>query len=474
VRLRLHRLSLLLIAFFVSIAPHAAASAQTTPAIVFTAAKEFNSEAWICGVDRFPLGASLWIRDSKGQRQLFPAFAASADANVSFDGTRILFAGKRRPTDHWQIWEASIDGAEPKQITNCKDQCVRPFYLPDSRMVFAERRSGRFVLETVPLDGARTSDGVRSSEGTRSPSSWHSPTSDATPLTFIPGNALPSDVLRDGRVLFEAAYPLGAGTKAELYTVYTDGSGVESYRCDHGGDRHSGKQITSGDIVFISDDALARFTSPLAHADPISAPKGQFASEIVQAGSGDWLLSWRPNAAQTFRLVQWKPGAPTFEALVQENGLNLLQPVLLASRPIPNRHPSGLHDWPNANLLCLNAYTSKYHLEPGSIATVKIYTLGPLGQPKLIGSSRVEADGSFFLHVPSDQPIKFELLDASGKTLKKEAGWFWMRRGEQRICVGCHTGPERAPDNEVPKVLLKSTNPVDMTLETAHTRTGGH
>jgi hypothetical protein len=460
VQLRLHRLSLLIAALLISGTSLVAASAQTKPTLVFTAAKAFDSEAWIRGGERFPLGASLWTRDNKGQHQLFPAFAASADANVSFDGTHILFAGKRLLSDHWQIWEAGIDGRETKQITHCKDQCVRPLYLPDSRIVYAERKAERFVIETAVSDGAHSSSSGKSSE--------------PTPLTFVPGNALPSDVLRDGRVLFEAVYPLGTGAKAELYTVYTDGSGVESYRCDHGADRHSGKQNNSGDIVFVSANSLSRFTSPIANADPITTPKGQFAGDVVQAPSGEWLLSWRANSSEPYRLMQWKDGARTLEAVAVQSGLNVLQPILIAPRPVPNRHPSGLHDWPNANLLCLNAYTSKYHFEPGSIATVKVYTPGPSGQPKLIGSSPVETDGSFFLHVPSDQPIKFELLDANGKTLKKEAGWFWMRRGEQRICVGCHAGPERAPDNEVPKVLLKTTDPVDMTLEAAHTRTGGH
>ena len=148
-RLRLYGLSLL-IALFVSTTSLRASSSQTTP-IVFTAAKAFNSEAWIRGAERFPLGANLWTRDSKGQRQLLSAFAASADANVSFDGTHILFAGKKHAGDHWQIWEAASNGAQAKQITHCKDQCVRPFYLPDSRMVFAERKSGRFVIETAPL-----------------------------------------------------------------------------------------------------------------------------------------------------------------------------------------------------------------------------------------------------------------------------------------------------------------------------------
>ena len=262
------------------------------------------------------------------------------------------------------------------------------------------------------------------------------------PLTFIPGNALPTDVLRDGRVLFEAVYPLGSwheiGTVHRLYRRQR--SRVLSLRSRSRPSLRKTER-NSGDIVFASANSLERFTSPLAQADPISAPKGQFAGDVVRYLQANGLLTWRKGPAEPYQLMQWTPGAPTLEPVAAQNGINLLQPILIASRAVPNRHPSGLHDWPNANLLCLNAYTSKYHFDPGSIATVKVYTAGPSGQPKLIGSSPVETDGSFFLHVPSDQPIKLELLDDNGKTLKKEAGWFWMRRGEQRICVGCHAGP---------------------------------
>jgi len=37
-----------------------------------------------------------------------------------------------------------------------------------------------------------------------------------------------------------------------------------------------------------------------------------------------------------------------------------------------------------------------------------------------------------------------------------------MRPSEQRICAGCHAGPERAPDNLAPAVLLRTTDPVKM------------
>jgi hypothetical protein len=102
-----------------------------------------------------------------------------------------------------------------------------------------------------------------------------------------------------------------------------------------------------------------------------------------------------------------------------------------------------------------------------------VYTRDENNSAKLLGSAPVESDGSFFVQVPGDQPLQIELLDASGKTLNRESGFFWMRRGEQRGCVGCHAGPETAPENAVPAVLLKSTTPADLTGN-AQNVFGGH
>jgi hypothetical protein len=49
-----------------------------------------------------------------------------------------------------------------------------------------------------------------------------------------------------------------------------------------------------------------------------------------------------------------------------------------------------------------------------------------------------------------------------------------VRHGEQRICVGCHTGPEQAPENRVPAVLLRTTTPVDVTGAAGSAVGGGH
>ena len=84
------------------------------------------------------------------------------------------------------------------------------------------------------------------------------------------------------------------------------------------------------------------------------------------------------------------------------------------------------------------------------------------GRAVVTGTAPVEADGSFLVKTPADKPIRFALLDEKGAVVRQEHGWFWIRRGEQRYCVGCHTGPERSSENRVPAVLMRTTTPVDL------------
>jgi hypothetical protein len=427
-----------------------ASASADSPSFLYTVAVNYEPLAWMHSADRFPTGATIFLHDGKGQHPLVPGFAASADTAVSFDGKHVLFSGKLKAGDPWQIWEIALDGREPRRVTSTPNDCIRPFYLPgslgDDRVVYARKTAGRFVVEAMNLAGGKP-----------------------LALTYGPANFLPTDVLRDGRILFEAAYPLGADATPEIYTMYSDGSGVESYRCDHGKARLAGKQISSGDIVLASRSGLARFISARAQEIPIAAPAGEYAGDVAETSSGDWLLPWRASAKAAFQLMIWTPGSTTLRPLVAERDANLIQPTLIAERAPPNRHPSGLHDWPNANLLCLNAYTSKYRFAAGSIYSVRLYTRNEQGIARLLGIAPVERDGSFFVQVPTEQPLQIELLDGAGKTLKRESGFFWMRRGEQRACVGCHAGPETAPENAVPMILLKSTMPADMTGAIAHT-----
>jgi hypothetical protein len=250
--------------------PAAETTATVTP-FLYTVAKVFEPMAWLHGADRFPSGAQMFVSNESGRHLLAPNFAASADPSISFDGEKVLFAGKARASDHWQIWEVVLAGGSPRPITSFPEDCIRPIYLPEDRVVYARKIAGRFVIETKELGSHKTLD-----------------------LTYSSSNSLPTDVLRDGRILFESSYPLGLEGIREIYTVYSDGSGIESYRCDHRASRHAARQQSSGDTVFATPYGLARFTSARAQQISVSAPAGEYAGDIAETAAGEWLMAWRP------------------------------------------------------------------------------------------------------------------------------------------------------------------------------------
>ncbi|MGD0771475.1 MAG: hypothetical protein ABSC05_01500 [Candidatus Solibacter sp.] len=397
---------------------------------IYTEAGRYDPAATLKGGERFPAGAALQLVAAGRKRALAAGFAASADATVSFDGQRVLFAAKQRAGDPWQIWEIPVSGGAARQIAPSKEDAIAPFYLPGDRIVYSRRTPAGLQLVTVALDGGAPLQ-----------------------LTYGPGNRVATDVLHDGRILFEA--------DREIYTVYPDGSGVESYRCDHGPARAGARELSSGDVLFETGGKLARFTSARAVQLPVALPPGEYAGPVAELSPGAWLLSWRPTSTAPFGLYRWRAGdAVPVQVLVA--AAQAVQPVLVQPRLVPKRFPSGLGDRQGANLLCLNVYTSKLRIAGGSVAKVRVWARNDAGSPAMLGEAPVEKDGSFFVNPPSETAIRFELLDRSGKIVAAEKTWFWARRGEQRVCVGCHAGPERAPENAVPQILLRSTEPVHL------------
>jgi len=430
--------------------------------MIVTAAPVYVPLAELHSQERFPRGAQLLLVHAGKAEPLVAGFAASADANVSFDAQTVLFAGKRNADDPWQIWELTLKDRSVRQVISTPADAERPLYLPGGRMVWAERTPAGFQLQSAP-DGHPV-------DGT----TWN-PTAGpgVLPLTYTRGNAFPADVLRDGRILFEAGYPLGEGATPELYLVYADGSGVESVRCDHGRARWGGAQLGSGDVVFTEGTSLARFTSPLAHAVPVAAPHANYAGAIADTASGAWLVSARTSASVRYTIEIWQPGAAAMRTALAERGEDLVEPVVVAPGPRPNRHPSGLHPWDYANLLAVDTRISRDGTLRGAPARVRLEAQDVAGVTRSMGTAPIESDGSFFVEVPSDRPIRFVLLDAKGAVLRQEHGWFWIRSGEQRICVGCHAGPERAPENRVPAVLLRTITPADLTGKPPAVAAGG-
>ncbi len=433
---------------------------QTEADFLVTAAPVYVPLAEMHGRERFPRGARLLLVHNGKAAPLVTGFADTADPDLSFGGQRVLFAGKRTTADPWQIWELNLKNGSLRNVISTGVDAERPLYLPGGRIVWAQRTASGFRIESAP-------DGHPPKVPFLNPTAGPG----VLPLTYIQTNAFPTTILADGRILFESGYPLGEGAATDLFAVYADGSGVEELRPYQGRSRWGGSQLASGDVVFSHGRSLARLTSALLQEEPIAAPQAAYAGTIEETPSSEWLLSARATGQTHYAIDLWKPGTAALQTILSERGEDLVQPVLLAPRTPPRRFPSDLHPWNYANLLALDSRLSMEGNLKLAPASVRLESQDPNGHIHNNGTAPIYPDGSFFVKVPENLPIRFLLLDKNGAVLRRERGWFWSRGGEQRICVGCHTGPALSPENQVPEVLLHTTTPMDLTLDSPRTPT---
>ncbi len=142
--------------------------------------------------------------------------------------------------------------------------------------------------------------------------------------------------MQDGRILFEVA----SGSR-ELFTVYPDGTGVESVRCQHGIDRSDARQVSSGDFVFVAGSRLARFTPESAVQTGVDQPRGDIGGPVAEVGPGDWIVSLR-RADGRFGLYRWSAASQQAVELDRPANMSAVQPAVVTPRVPPKRFPSAL------------------------------------------------------------------------------------------------------------------------------------
>jgi hypothetical protein len=380
---------------------------------VFTRTASYLPHAWRTGGERFPSGAAVFlVRDGIAQA-LAPELDSSADPAVSRDARRVLFSARRQASGTWQIWEKDLSGGAARRISNCDTDCIAPQYLPGDKAVYTRRVQGGTVIESIALKGGPVKR-----------------------LTFARGFLLTDDVLVDGRILLEGTLASfsARGSLSDLFVIYPDGTGLESLRCDHHHDRTGGRQISSGEVVFQDGNRLGRFGPDYKEQRDCGRISGAIAP-VADDGHGRWLFAER--SAKGASLVLG-------ESTVQDaDGFNI-QPAVVGVRPQPRDFPSGLlQSRQVANALGIE-------MPPGARRVRVHFSDG-------VAEAVVAPDGSFYVSLRGDEPMRFELLDAQGRSIASEKEWIWLRKGEQRICAGCHAGPERVARNRVPEALRHIT-----------------
>ena len=414
---------------------------------------------------------------------LTPEFAAASDPSISFDGKRIVFAGRRTLKEPWNIWEMDIDGANKRQVTRDLGNCREPEYLATSSITppdFADRvRWVTFVSDaagiyregsTEPATSLYTVNTEPIQE--RGTVAWRT--------TFNLSSDFSPTALRDGRVLFTsmqlAARSPGAGERYPLLAANWDGSGLNIFAGDAEGAAFKTMGVETPDrhLVFIESEnpaamggQLARvsFRRPLRSYEPLSRGEGYYLSPRPLA-DGRVVVSYT-RGRESYGLYYFDAGKGAAGARVYDDPKwDDLDAQAVEPRPEPTGLISSVVEKLNwGDLHCISVYDSDRpemaRVKKGDVKQVRLVTGNPapfVGRPaktppeirrSVLGVVPVEPDGSFFVRLPGDTPFYMELLDGQGKVLESMSRWIWVRRGTSRGCIGCHENKELAPENRV-------------------------
>jgi Hydrazine synthase alpha subunit middle domain len=418
---------------------------------------------------RFPRGSRL-VRLSPSARpqneiNLTPGFLAAADPRISADASTVLFSGQKTADTRWQVWEMNADGSNLRQITHCAGDCLMAAFLPGDEIVYSK------IVGTEPRE--KSALFVAKADG-----------SQAQQITFGPGNFQVETVLRDGRILVSADSLRAANARVNrprsLYSIRSDGTGLTLFRSDSNTNLlgTGADELEDGAILFVSKEGAENQGSggELAWIPPGSSHNSlitprQFAYWSAHDLDGDTLVVSKrsptsPSKVPRYDLFAFNLTHRTVGELIYRNPqFSSVQAVPLEPHPEPRRYFSILHpQHETGRVICLNAYLSAgvpNDLLAGSIARVRVLMLSPDGQREAsLGEAPVEKDGSFYVAVPADRAVRFELLSAAGRLIRAQHSWVWARPGEDMGCAGCHEDKAQAPANHWPMVLNRFDTPI--------------
>lgn len=435
------------------------------------------------------------LRPDGALRVLSAGFHSAADAEVSFDGKRILFAAKKQASDHWQIYEMRADGSGIRQITREPGDCRNPIYQSQIYIITADNpwyqisyvgyRAGVPALYSCKLDG-----------------------SVLRRLTYSPFGDRDPQMLPDGRIVFASTQRDRVGPKSAdreaLFGVNIDGTDYAVFSGDEGAPIKRMPCVTSKRLVIFvesvkqSPDGSGWLSSVSlrrnlhSHRTLTRPEEGLFHSPSPLP-HGEILVSRRPvTGSGTFGLFQVNPDSGRIVRLYDDPSRHDIQARALVPRPEPDGRASVVDESePTARFYCLSSYITDLKnrdwLPPGSIKRLRVIESVarepaaaqgdgffepsvPAAAPpqRILGEINVEDDGSFNIQVPANTPIQFQALDADGAALRT-CKWVWGKNKEVRGCIGCHEDGELTPPNILAKAVTRPSVPLTLPPERRRT-----
>jgi len=447
----------------------------------------------VAGVLRGGIGEGarlVLVRPDGAVQVLSRGFHSAADPDVSFDGARLLFAGKRSATDPWDVYELDIGSGDNRRITHDLGDCRNPRYL--SR-IYTIDSAEPWPLIAFESDAAGE---INEFGGGRATSlySCRLDGSEVRRLTYNPSSELDPFLMDDGRILFaswqRSTLARGILGRVSLFAINSDGTDVAVFAADEGDRVKQMPCATPGGLaVFVESDRVPWDGAGQLAAVSLRRPLHSYRRLTDEAAflfhspsplpDGSLLVSRRPAGDEgTAAVHRMDPATGHLTPVFDDPDRHDYQARLLHPRPRPDGRSSVVTDRdPNGKLYCLNAYASDLGpsgwAAPGTIDRVRVIEGVPrtgeeaaasssepaLVPRRLLGEVPVESDGSFNLEVPANVPIQLQVLDADGMALRT-CDWIWVRNHESRGCIGCHEDGELTPENRFMEALKKPSVPL--------------
>lgn len=446
-------------------------------------------------------GARVVIVDPDQRvRILSTGLVSAADADISFDGERIVFAGKKEASGRWNIYEIGIDGSGLRQITRDLGDCRQPIYLstlytiispePWYQVAFTSTEAGELNeygaipaghLYTCRLDGT----GVRR-------------------LTFNLSSDMDPFLMPDGRLLYatwqRSTLHRGPRGRISLFAVNNDGTDVSVFSADEGPPiKHMPCTTTNGLAVFVTGERVPWDGAGRLAAVTLRRPHHSY-REITGRMDGLFhspsplpdgmiLVSRRPgDGSATHGVYRLQPETGEYHLVFDDPDYHDVQAKLLRARPEPDGRSSVVtEEDPYGQFYCLDVSVSDLRerswIDP-TVSRLRVleglarkphdsdpdcnHGIPPIVQKRILGDIPLEKDGSFYIKVPANTPVQLQVLDESGMALRT-CSWIWAKNHEPRGCIGCHEDPELTPENRFIDAVQKA--PVELTLPAEKRRT---
>ncbi len=497
---------------------HLAIPEEFIPDFVYVQIPAENKPASVNGMyvpsDRYVDGCRIMACVENGEQHvnLTPDFLSAKDPAISFDGEHILFAGKKDAASTWSIWRMDRDGSNKINLTPDLKHSVSPLYVgslfhlndevPTDRIVFVSGDHGwinefghglAYSLYVCDLDGSH-----------------------ARRISYNLSADFDPEVLPNGRVVYSSwrrfGYREAPQGRFNLLAINNEGTDLMPFYGIHQPPRFKEMVRWSwkDKVYFIESDSMTWLGG--GDLACVSLRRPMHLHEILDARSeglfhtpapmpGDQLfVSYREKREEAvYGIYLW---GETLQPVVEKEDWHCVDAHFLGEHPRVKGRSTVVNDAMTAGAYyCIDVYASTIpevgNLKPGSVKKVRVIeglprlkdlprykvpealcVSGPgsnqfsatlFSPSRILGVVPVEEDGSFFIQLPAELPVSFQLLDKEGMALYTQRAWTWVMPRESRGCVGCHENFELAPPNRMMKAVEKPA--VRLTLPPQKRRT---